>query len=205
MSKKDKIIVGTLYWIWQLTWGGLTTIVGLLVTTFCILFLKGKPHRNGFSYIVEVGGNWGGLELGAVALCGSYNTRNSGCYNPKWFEHTRRHEFGHSLQNLIFGPFTLFVVDIPSACRYWYQRIMGKKGKKFAADWYDSAWFEGTATRWGTRAVDFIESPCTDEDLIPEIKPITPSKPVIVPPVIVPDSSVEECPQPNIKDFESTY
>lgn len=33
------------------------TIPGLLITGFCILFLRGKPHRNGFSYIVEIGGN----------------------------------------------------------------------------------------------------------------------------------------------------
>ena len=86
------------------------------------------------------------------------DSKNSGCYNPKWFEHTRRHEFGHSLQNLIFGPFTLFVVGIPSACRYWYQRIMQNKGKKFPADWYDSIWFEGGATKTGTKFIDWLEN-----------------------------------------------
>ena len=33
------------------------TVIGFLVTGFCILFLKGKVHKNGFSYIVEVGGD----------------------------------------------------------------------------------------------------------------------------------------------------
>ena len=73
MKKKIlKILAGVGYWIVSLTWGALMTIPGLLITGFCILFLHGKPHRNGFSYIVEIGGNWGGLELGAVALCGRY-------------------------------------------------------------------------------------------------------------------------------------
>lgn len=94
------------------------TIPGLIISAFCILFLHGKPHKNGFSYIVEVGGNWGGVELGCVALCGSYSQKDGSCYDPHWFEHTRRHEFGHTIQQLIFGPFQLFIVGIPSAIRY---------------------------------------------------------------------------------------
>ena len=130
------------------------TIPGLLITAFCIVFLKGKPHKNGFSYIVEVGGNWGGLELGAVALCGHYYINDF-----EWFEHTRRHEFGHAMQQLIFGPFQPFVVWIPSACRYWYERIEQSKGKYFPPDWYDCyAWFEYTASLWGTKSINFIEN-----------------------------------------------
>lgn len=148
-----------LYWLVQLTWGSLMTIIGLIVTGFCIAFLKGKPHKNGFSYIVEVGGNWGGLEFGAVALCGSYSQKDGPCYNPDWYEHTRRHEFGHSIQNMILGPLFPFIVGIPSACRYWYQRIAEEKySKTFPADWYDSIWFEGTATRWGSAWIDRIEN-----------------------------------------------
>ena len=147
-----KILKCILYWIVQLTWGSLMTIVGLLVTAFCIVFLKGKPHKNGFSYIVEIGGNWGGLELGAVALCGGYTTT---CPNQEWFEHTRRHEFGHSLQNLIFGPFTLFVVWIPSVIRYHYQNYRSRKGLPNKP--YDQAIYEYTASKWGYYAVNKLE------------------------------------------------
>lgn len=148
-----KVLFGICYWLLQLTWGCITTIIGFLVTIFCIIFLKGKPHKNGFSYIVEIGNNWGGLELGAFALCSNYSISN-----PKWYEHTRRHEFGHSLQNIIFGPLYIFVVGIPSAIRYWYNVIAESKGKRFASDWYDSIWFEGTATKWGTKIVNYIEN-----------------------------------------------
>ena len=107
--------------------------------------------RSGFSYIVEVGGNWGGLELGAVALCGNY-------YPSAWYEEVRLHEAGHGIQNLWWGPLMLFVICIPSAIRYWYQTIAMKKGKVFPSDWYERAWFESQADRLGAKIVrDKIE------------------------------------------------
>ena len=210
MKLYTKIFLGMFWWIWQLTWGALLTIPGLLITGFCILFLKGKPHKNGFSYIVEVGGNWGGLEIGAVSLCGRYSQKNGPCYSPSWFEHTRRHEFGHNVQQLIFGPLQLFVVGIPSICRYWYNILDKKHKKDRGSEWYDSIWFEGTATRWGTKWIEVIENGNADgiiknmlniidaminknetiitetnrkETIKPEVKPVKPVE-------IIPDSSV---------------
>lgn len=52
-----KVLLGILFWTVNLTWGLVMTLIGLIVTGFCILFLKGKVHRNGYSYIVEIGGN----------------------------------------------------------------------------------------------------------------------------------------------------
>lgn len=161
--KVKKVLFSIMFWVVSLTWGIIMTSIGLIATgslnlvkLIAKLFkkdLKIKTHINGCSLITEVGGNWGGVELGAVALCGNYSESNK-----YWFEHTRRHEFGHAVQHLIFGPFFIFVVAIPSACRYWYQRIMQGKGKHFASDWYDSIWFEGGATRWGTKVIDWLES-----------------------------------------------
>ena len=161
---KAKIILFCfMFWVVSLTWGITMTSIGLIATGSLNLVklraklfkkdLKIKTHINGCSLITEVGGNWGGVELGAVALCGNYSKSSK-----YWFEHTRRHEFGHAVQHLIFGPLFIFVVAIPSASRYWYQRIMQGKGKHFASDWYDSIWFEGGATRWGTKVVDWLES-----------------------------------------------
>lgn len=161
--KAKKILFCIMFWVISLTWGIIMTSIGLVITGVLNLVkliaklfkkdLKIKTHINGCSLITEVGGNWGGVELGAVALCGNYSKSSK-----YWFEHTRRHEFGHAVQHLIFGPLFIFVVAIPSACRYWYQRIMQGKGKHFASDWYDSIWFEGGATRWGTKVVDWLES-----------------------------------------------
>lgn len=138
-----------LYWILQLTWGLPMNIIAVFVLGIVmIIFPDCKVHKNGYSIIIELGGNWGGLELGAIALCGGYTTR---CPNQPWFEHTREHEFGHSIQNIIWGPLYIFVIWIPSAIRYWYQNITRKLGKKFTSTWYDSIWFEGQATRLGTK------------------------------------------------------
>jgi len=146
--KSNKVLFGIYFWLVSLTWGALMTVPGLIVTG--ILALCGcKVHKNGVSYIVEVGGNWGGLELGAVALCGNYSETN-----PYWFEHTRRHEFGHALQNLAFGPLQPFIVGIPSVIRYWYHRL---SKRSFPDDWYDSIWFEGTATKYGTKMINYLE------------------------------------------------
>lgn len=145
------------FWFLSLTWGLPLSLVGFLITGFCIL-IGGKPHKNGCSYIVEIGSNWGGLECGPVALCGSYSQKDKGCYNPSWYEHTRKHEFGHSSSQFIYmGVFFLFIVAIPSAIRYWYQRIAQKHGKTFPSDWYDSIWFEGMATKKGTQYVEWLE------------------------------------------------
>ena len=194
------------------------TSIGLIITGILNLVkfsgkiagydLKIKTHINGCSLITEVGGNWGGVELGAVALCGNYSKTSK-----DWFEHTRRHEFGHAIQHLYLGPLFIFVVAIPSATRYWITRFKGRKNKNifgicicvallliaglssllgiFIDPWfymlpvfigayvviygswllnieipkyddrapeYDSIWFEGGATRTGTKFVDWLES-----------------------------------------------
>lgn len=153
MNKIKKNIFMILYWIIQLSWGALMTITGLIVSWFCVVFLKGKPHRNGFSYIVEIGGNWGGVSLGAIALCGSYSQKDGPCYDPNWYEHTRKHEFGHSIQNMILGPLFPFIVAIPSMCRYWYQRLTPGPHQE-----YDYAIFEYTASKWGYKWINWIEN-----------------------------------------------
>ena len=149
-----KVLKTVGYWFWSLTWGALLSIPGLLVSLFLIIFMhkKIRVHKNGYSFIIEVGNNWGGFNLGVVSLCGGYTTT---CRDDYWFELTRRHEFGHSLQNLIFGPFMLFVVTLPSAIRYHYQNYRYKKGLPNKE--YEAIWFERTATEWGTKVVNKID------------------------------------------------
>ena len=147
LNKLNKIEF-LLYWILQLTWGIFANILGFIVTIFVLIFLKGRMHKNCYGLITEVGGNWGGVSLGAFALCGSYLTETSDCYNPSDYEYVRRHEFGHSLQNIILGPLFIFVVAIPSGIRYWLARY-----GKLKSD-YEAIWFERTATSWGTNFIN---------------------------------------------------
>lgn len=158
-----KALFTSMFWVVSCTWGIIMTTIGLLVTVGLNLTkivgkcfgkdLKIKTHRNGCSFITEVGGNWGGLELGAFALCGNYSEKN-----PGWFSHTRYHEFGHALQHLYMGPLFILIIAIPSATRYWLQRLLQKQGVKFPLGWYDSIWFEGGATKTGKKIVDWLEA-----------------------------------------------
>lgn len=119
------------------TWGLLGTLVGALVAlAIIILPIKKKSGNfNGFPYLI-FGNNWGGFN--AVSILFIADNMGEG-----WTLHTKQHESGHAFQNSIFGPFTLFLVTIPSIIRYWVQRF-AKNPKP-----YDSIWFEGSATDLG--------------------------------------------------------
>ena len=216
--KVKKVLFSILFWVSSLTWGIIMTSIGLIITgglnlakAIAKLFkkdLKIKTHKNGCSLITEVGDNWGGLELGAVALCGNYSS-----WAPKSFKSTREHEFGHAIQHLYLGPAFIFLVAIPSATRYWLREFRGGKKKNIFAGclcgsfvllaafisllaifispvfyfvsgfiglytialgyWlffveipkynngpvpYDSIWFEGGATKTGTKFIDWLEN-----------------------------------------------
>lgn len=96
----------TLFYILSFTWGGLMSIIGLLVMLVTLPF--GKTYIYHGRIYKRIGKGWGGLELGCFFLC----SENSS-------EHTLAHEAGHGLQNCIWGPLFPFVVCIPSAIRYW--------------------------------------------------------------------------------------
>lgn len=67
-------------------------------------------------------------------------------------EHTLNHEFGHAIQNMLYGPFFIFLVAIPSGIRY---QLITRKIIKVKD--YDDIWFERQATNWGYRYVDLWE------------------------------------------------
>ncbi len=68
-------------------------------------------------------------------------------------EYINPHEFGHTVQNCLFGPLFPFLVAIPSATRYWLREIFPNK------EWgpYDGAWFEDAATQCGDYIIKYLE------------------------------------------------
>ena len=103
-------------------------LLGLCVAG--VLLLRGRrPMRYGYGWCFEREGNWG-LELGIFFIA------------PPGSIHTKNHELGHGIQNMYFGPFTIFVVSIPSFLRFWWRDIMTKLGAAPCTS-YDSIWFEG--------------------------------------------------------------
>ena len=115
------------------------SLIGLIV----MIIPFGKYHTFHGRWYKTVGKDWGGLDLGCFFLCGE------NCQ----YEQLLGHEAGHGLQNIIWGPLFPFVIAIPSAIRYWYYEYQWRKGNQLPEDWYDSAWFEGQATRWGRKYI----------------------------------------------------
>ena len=104
-----------------------------------------KPKKWGWSWYFESGKDWGGADWGLFFV----TNKNS----P---DELKNHEFGHAIQNCIFGPFMLFLVNLPSTVRYWTRRLSLKRGKKLKTQ-YDDIWFERQATRLGTEKMRDIK------------------------------------------------
>ena len=128
----------TLFYILSFTWGLPLTLVGLIVAMVLRMFGY-KPYQHGYCFYFEIGENWGGLELGVVFLTNK---------NPTL--HIKNHEYGHALQNCIYGFFMPFIVCIPSMIRYWHRKIRTMNGLENKAA-YDDIWFEGQASKWGSK------------------------------------------------------
>lgn len=126
------------YWFLSLTWGLSMTLIGFLAALFMLIIGK-KPYRVGHTFMFYFGKGWGGLTLGAVIIVSEDCSAS-----------TISHEYGHTVQNLIFGPFELFI-GIASAARYWYREIKRKQDPACYLPPYDSIWFEGQATRLGLK------------------------------------------------------
>lgn len=127
-----------LFYILSFTWGIITSLPGALIIGVLACF-KRVHVFHGRLYGV-IGKDWGGLELGCFFLV---------CEECSNSNYTRKHECGHGLQNIIWGPLFLLVIGIPSAIRYWYRELKYNRKHIAAPTTYDSIWFEGQATRWG--------------------------------------------------------
>ena len=130
-----------LYYLLNYTWGLVYTIMGYLLMLLLIPF--GKIKRSFYSNLCFEFYGWFplkgfGFSLGTVF----FTTKDPAGYLVI-------HEFGHTIQNAIFGPLTLFVVTIPSMLRFWYRRIYERVTKSFYKPPYESIWFEGTASELG--------------------------------------------------------
>lgn len=119
------------------TWGLPMILLGKLVSA--ILRLCGfKPKTWAACNWYAIGKNWGGISIGRTIITDDEPT-----------EDILDHEFGHSIQNAMFGFLFPFIVAIPSVIRYWKREIDYKKGKELPP--YDSIWFEGQATSLGKK------------------------------------------------------
>ena len=131
-----------LYYILSFTWGLPMNLLGALFALI-MLCIGVKPKRHGWNYYFELNVTWG-LELGIFFIAPKNATA-----------HLKNHELGHSLQNIYYGPFTIGVISIPSAVRFWWRHFQSKRGMTLSP--YDSVWFEGSATASGTKFMTEFE------------------------------------------------
>ena len=132
-----------LYWMVQCTWGGLQTFAGLL------LFLKYRTCRHQWFY-GSVHTEWedkSGISLGMFIFTPTIAGKEE--------KNLLVHEYGHTFQSLMLGPFYCFVIGIPSIiwCRSKrFQQLREKKGISYYSfyteKWAD--WLGETATRLRT-------------------------------------------------------
>lgn len=124
-----------LYYVLQFTWGLLANVFGAIVALYCLITRKTHFQYRGNLYF-ELKGN-AGFSLGMFCFVPA-NCSNS----------LKNHEFGHSIQNIYFGPGYFVMVGIPSAARFLWREIQRKRHKPLTTQ-YDDIWFEGQATKIG--------------------------------------------------------
>lgn len=132
------------YYLWSIIWNLPTTLIGALVA-LVLLITGSKPYKFGPTIVIPYKTNMGG------GFSFSFFTFINEKYKESY--HILAHEYGHSLQGLILGPFWLLLVGIPSVIRFHYRELVYKynyeKYRTFKS--YDSIWFERTATKYGRK------------------------------------------------------
>ena len=127
----------------SLTWGLPMVVFGGMVAV--VLRLTGhKPVRFGWGWCFELPDIEWGLELGLFFIA------------PKNDVNIKMHELGHGIQNIYLGIFTIPVIFIPSAIRFWYREIRLKMNKPCRTG-YDDIWFERSASASGKALIDKLD------------------------------------------------
>lgn len=127
-----------LYFFLNFTWGLLLTLLGYFLMLILLPF--GRVRRYSYTLYFEFNKKTGwGFSLGTVFFVGKQADKS-----------IKEHEFGHTVQNAILGPFMIFLVSIPSVVRFWYRDYLYSQGK-YRQTPYDSVWFEGSASYIGLK------------------------------------------------------
>ena len=142
---KEKVLLilkRVAFYILSFTWGFIMSFIGLLAIIPLACMKKVRVYHG--RLCAAIGHRWGGVSLGCFFIASVEDIET---------EHIKAHESGHGIQNIMFGPFFIFLVSIPSAIRYWYRHIKYTKKGIEPPTAYDDIWFEGMATKLGYNVV----------------------------------------------------
>lgn len=131
-----------LFYFWQWTWGLTVNLVGGIVYLVCTKILKYDSDKVGYSHIVLMPWNQGGLSLGTFIFMRKDHP------NKDWTYNTRIHEYGHTWQCLLLGPLYWIVIALPSAI--WCNCFAGYRKKNNVS--YYKLYCESWANNWGQKA-----------------------------------------------------
>ena len=127
----------TIYYFLNFTWGVIMTVIGLLAAASLTCFGKKAGTFNGCLWF-GVGEHWGAVNLGIVIITDKDTSIS-----------TLKHEYGHSIQNAMYGILFPFIVGAPSFLRCCKRKILMAKGVELGP--YDAVWYEGQATALGNK------------------------------------------------------
>jgi hypothetical protein len=133
LSKTVHLIGKRLTFLFFLAWEMPQNLLGLLL----LILLGGRVIGREFAYerlFIEVKGF--GVSLGSFIFWSGYRLATGPVDN-------RRHEYGHSLQSKILGPFYIPLIGIPSVFRNLYGRLHFRIKK---AGW--TGYHQGFPEKW---------------------------------------------------------
>lgn len=143
-----------LYILVQLTWGLFQSFFGF------ILFLLFYQSRHDW-YFGSIRTKWplrGGISLGLFIFTPdeqNMSTVASNYSKQKWQEYCEQvsvHEYGHTFQSLILGPFYLFTVGIVSFI--WSRSTYFRRKRKEQRIPYSACWTENWANSLGEKILN---------------------------------------------------
>lgn len=143
MDRRLKFLSRVLYYTLQWTWGLLPNLLGLTVRLY--LLLKHPEQKSYFFFGARVT-DWatgsGSMGIGMFIFMGHKGEPIEG--------QVLVHEYGHTWQSALLGPFFLLIIGLPSllwaglpVCR----RLRERKKIRYV-DFYPEAW----ANAWGSKA-----------------------------------------------------
>lgn len=144
-KQKDKSIATKgfsrfMFYLVQFTWGLPVNLIGGAVFIILRIFKKYRYEKFKNAFITYIPWNQGGLSLGLFIFIADGKSEG-------WTKNIRIHEYGHTIQCLLLGPFYWLVVALPSAV--WCQFFESYRKKNGVS--YYKLYCESWANRWGVR------------------------------------------------------
>ncbi len=141
-KRKKNEFLDFLFYLVQWTWGLPVNLVGGIAFLICTKIKKRRYSRFGYSYIVYLPWNAGGLSMGLFIFM------KDGHKKKEWTYNTRIHEYGHTWQCLLLGPLYYLVIALPSVI--WCNCFQKYREKNNVS--YYKLYCESWANAWGQKA-----------------------------------------------------